>query len=176
MLPTISQEVLEKDALAGVQIAWDMLMIHPPAIACTPKKYTESWHIEYGPHWNKRKLANPLVYFSPVLLLGAGGTIGSKALVGNIVPSKQENHRDLSAEGETLTEVHMLCVYFFIYSRAKNSNWHSLCIVNVIIIFSLECTCTSHNLCHIQALSFYIAMHTCYCQNRVWPNHCFLQS
>ena len=60
-------------------------MLNPPAIACKPKKYTKSWHKDYGPRWDKKKSTAPenLVYFSPMLLLGAGGTVASMALVGN---------------------------------------------------------------------------------------------
>ena len=111
MLPTISQEDLKEDASNGVQLAWDMLMVHPPAIACTPKKYTKLWHIEYGPHWNPSKPPKTLVYFRPLILLGAD-TVGLRALVGNKMPSKEETPiRDSSvniAGGETLIEV---CMY-----------------------------------------------------------------
>ena len=115
MLPSISQEVFEKYALAGVKIAWDMLMFTPPAIACTPIKFTDSWHEDYGPQWDDEKSDEYLVYFRPLLLLGAGGTVGSKALVGNIMPSKHKHHsRDHSVivtEGVTPNEV---CYVFLI--------------------------------------------------------------
>ena len=82
---SIPREFLENDASVAVQIAWDMLILNPPAIACKPRKYRESWHIDYGPRWDKKKSTAPenLVYFSPMLLLGAGGPVVSKALVGN---------------------------------------------------------------------------------------------
>ena len=76
-------EELYKDASTAVQIAWDMLMLKPPAIACTPIKYTKAWHQEYGPLWNDRKPAEPVVYLRPLLLYGAGGSVATKALVGN---------------------------------------------------------------------------------------------
>lgn len=113
MLPTISQEDLKEDASIGVQLAWDMLMVHPPAIACTPKKYKKIWHMEYGPHWNPSKPAKNLVYFRPLLLLGAD-TVSLRALVGNKMPSEENPSRDsfMNIAGrETPSEVHiMLCV------------------------------------------------------------------
>lgn len=89
LIPAITQEDIEKDALEAVQIAWDMLMLKPPAIACTPKKCTQSWHMEYGPQWNGRKPAEPMIYYRPLLLYGAGGSTATQALVGN----KQPNSR-----------------------------------------------------------------------------------
>ena len=78
-----TNEELHKDASTAVQIAWDMLMLKPPAIACTPKKYTKAWHQEYGPLWDDRKPTESLVYLRPLLLYGAGGFVATKALVGN---------------------------------------------------------------------------------------------
>ena len=72
-----------KAASIAVEIAWDMLMLKPPAIACTPNKYTKAWHQEYGPLWDDRKPAESLVYLRPLLLYGAGGSVATKALVGN---------------------------------------------------------------------------------------------
>ena len=74
-------------------------MLNPPAIACTPDKYTESWHKDYGPRWNKKKSTeHQLYYFSPMLLLGAGGTVVSKALVGN----EKKKHRSRGSSADKL--------------------------------------------------------------------------
>lgn len=58
-------------------------MLKPPAIACTPKKFTKAWHMEYGPQWNEKKSTETLVYYRPLLLRGAGGSTATQALVGN---------------------------------------------------------------------------------------------
>lgn len=79
-----TNEELSKDAsTAAVKISWDLLMLKPPAIACRPKKYTKVWHQDYGPLWNDRKPAEPVVYLRPLLLYGASGSVATKALVGN---------------------------------------------------------------------------------------------
>ena len=79
-----TNEELSKDAsTVAVKIAWYLLMLKPPAIACRPKKYTKAWHQDYGPLWDDRKPAEPVVYLRPLLLYGAGGSVATKALVGN---------------------------------------------------------------------------------------------
>ena len=78
---------VNEDASIAVQIAWDMFMLKPPAIVCRPEKYTKVWHQDYGPLWDDQKPAKPLVYLRPLLLYGAGGSVATKALVGNRNPS-----------------------------------------------------------------------------------------
>lgn len=61
-------------------------MLKPPAIACTPKKLTLSWHMEFGP---QRRGAEP-IYYRPLLLYGAGGSMATQALVGNKIPKSKK--------------------------------------------------------------------------------------
>ena len=75
--------LMEHDATTAIQIAWDMFMLKPPAIVCRPKKYTKAWHQDYGPLWDDQEPAESLVYLRPLLLYGAGGSVATKALVGN---------------------------------------------------------------------------------------------
>lgn len=122
---SIPREFLENDASVAVQIAWDMLMLNPPAIACKPEKYTESWHKEYGPRWNKKKSMEELYYFSPMLLLGAGGTVASKALVGNkkrkiaVEVPLQTNSWERPEKHQKILRVRYV-MWFIYYSECKH--------------------------------------------------------
>ena len=82
--------VVKEDASSAVEIAWDMFMLKPPAIVCRPKKYTKAWHQDYGPLWDDRESAESLFYLRPLLLYGAGGSVATKALVGNRSPSSND--------------------------------------------------------------------------------------
>ena len=82
---------VSEDASNAVRIAWDMFMLKPPAIVCRPKKYTQVWHQDYGPLWDDQKPAESLVYLRPLLLYGAGGSVATKALVGNSRSSSNDN-------------------------------------------------------------------------------------
>lgn len=75
---------LQQDASRAVQLAWDMLMLNTPLVACTPHNYSPAWHEKYGFRWNDRNSETPLIYFRPLLLHGVDGSVAVKALVGNI--------------------------------------------------------------------------------------------
>ena len=60
-----------------------MLTLSPPAISCTPEKYTETWHEVFRKEWDNDYKYYDLVYYRPVMLHGAGGTAAVRGLVGN---------------------------------------------------------------------------------------------
>ena len=103
-----TNEELHKAASTAVRIAWDMFMLKPPAIACTPKKYTKAWHQDYGPLWDDRKPAESLVYLRPLLLYGAGGSVATKALVGNRSHSMNEKVSNCSLTCTCRCKPHLL--------------------------------------------------------------------
>ena len=108
VLEGATNEELHEDASTAVQIAWDMLMLKPPAIVCLPKKYTKAWHQDYGPLWNDRKPPEPLFYLRPLLLYGAGGSVATKALVGNRSPSTNERVSNCSLTCTCRYKPHLL--------------------------------------------------------------------
>ena len=67
-----------------------MLTLKPPAISCTPEKYTETWHEICRKNWHDYKYYD-LVYYRPVMLFGAGGTAAVKGLVGNECSTNSAN-------------------------------------------------------------------------------------
>ena len=87
MIPNAKPEKLAEDSSIAVQIAWDMLMLQPPEIVCMPEKYSKAWHEDYGQAWDSSKPSHPHTYFRPLLFLGAGGSVATRAIVGNIKSS-----------------------------------------------------------------------------------------
>ena len=67
-----------------------MLTLSPPAISCTPEKYTETWHEVLRKQWHDYKYYD-LVYYRPVMLYGAGGTAAVRGLVGNKCSTNSAN-------------------------------------------------------------------------------------
>lgn len=75
-----------------VEIAWDMLLLSPPAIAGCPKRFSRSWHKECYLWWDYKSPPDLLIYFRPLLMKGIGGTVETYALVGNMNPARKEVH------------------------------------------------------------------------------------
>ena len=68
-----------------------MLTLSPPAISCTPEKYTETWHEVFRKEWDDDYKYYDLVYYRPVMLYGAGGTAAVRGLVGNKRSTDSDN-------------------------------------------------------------------------------------
>lgn len=76
LLPQVNDQFLE-----AVKICWKMQMLSPPMFVCQPKVYNEIWHDFYHKTWQERH--NDLVYYRPVLMNSAGGSVSYKGYVGN---------------------------------------------------------------------------------------------
>ena len=75
--------ILEKQTLKAVNICWKMQMLSPPMFLCQPNVFTDNWHTVHGGTWCDKE--NELVYYRPVLMYTAGGTVAHKGFVGNEV-------------------------------------------------------------------------------------------
>ena len=121
--------LMEHDATTAIQIAWDMFMLKPPAIVCRPKKYTQVWHQDYGPLWDDQKPAESLVYLRPLLLYGAGGSVATKALVGN------RSMNDIRVSNCSLTcrcKPHLLFKWFnWVVGRTLSNIESTACFIHV---------------------------------------------
>lgn len=82
-LPNASPELITAYVSGAIRVAWKMLTLNPPAIICKPKKYSERWHEEFRKKWHEDYRHYNLVYYRPVMLYGAGGTVAVKGKVGN---------------------------------------------------------------------------------------------
>lgn len=67
--------------LEAIKICWKMQMLYTPMFVCQPKVYNDKWHDIYPKTWQDRN--NDLVYYRPVLMNSAGGSIRYKGYVGN---------------------------------------------------------------------------------------------
>ena len=60
-----------------------MQTVSPPMFLCQPKLFNEDWHTIHSRTWYNKE--DELVYYKPVLMNSAGGTVACKGLVGNPV-------------------------------------------------------------------------------------------
>ena len=77
----ISNDVLKEQALKAVDICWRMQTVSPPMFLCQPKLFSEDWHTIHRNSWYGKE--DELVYYRPVLMYSAGGTVAHKGFVGN---------------------------------------------------------------------------------------------
>ena len=96
MLPRVPRTIIENKVSAAIRVAREMLTLDPPAISCTPEKYTDTWHEVLRKKWHDYKYYD-LVYYRPVMLYGAGGTAAVRGLVGN---KRSTNSANCVNEGE----------------------------------------------------------------------------
>ena len=65
-----------------------MQTVSPPMFLSQPKLFNEDWqHTIHSKTWYSKE--DELVYYKPVLMNSAGGTVTHKGLVGNKPPIKQ---------------------------------------------------------------------------------------
>ena len=64
-----------------------MQMLSPPMFLCQPKLFNEDWHTLHGGSWYDK--TDELVYYRPVLMYTAGGTVAYKGFVGNEPPLEE---------------------------------------------------------------------------------------
>ena len=95
-LPTTHTEPLSRAVAEATGMAWDMLTLVPPAILCTPEKYSEDWQevvskscVE-GDHYT-------LSYYRPLMLFHAHGPVAVKAIVGK----KFSSEPTVNTEGDS---------------------------------------------------------------------------
>ena len=95
-----SHDAIQSLVSGAVTIAWNMVTLTPPALLWEPPMYSEHWHdkqskaewkVEAGEHFD-------LVYFRPVLLYGADGTLGHRGSVGCKVHVDGINKAEATAE------------------------------------------------------------------------------
>ena len=105
LLRKAPQHVVENQVTCAIQIAWEMLTLDPPAVACKPEKYTKAWHDKIWKKWKSHEFYD-LVYYRPVMLYGAGGSVAVKGKVFNKKCSdlancvNQEEEHSTSESGE----------------------------------------------------------------------------
>jgi predicted Fe-S protein YdhL (DUF1289 family) len=91
---------LHEQAVKAVEICWKMQTVSPPMFLCQPKIYNDEWHLPHSKSWNDPP--GELIYYRPVLMYSAGGTVAHKGFVGS-KPGKPKNllmPRQDSSEGE----------------------------------------------------------------------------
>jgi hypothetical protein len=76
----LSQEWIP-EANTAVEICWKMLTVSPPMFLCQPTKYNAMWHVTHARSWHEPP--GELIYYRPVLMYGAGGTVAYKGFVGS---------------------------------------------------------------------------------------------
>ena len=59
-----------------------MQTISPPMFLCQPKLFSDDWHTIHGRSWDIN--GDKLVYYRPVLMYSAGGTVAHTGFVGNV--------------------------------------------------------------------------------------------
>ena len=67
--------------IEAIIICWKMQMLCNPMFVCQPKIYNEGWHDVYSTVWQERH--DELIYYRPVLMNSAGGSLSYKGHVGN---------------------------------------------------------------------------------------------
>ena len=83
----IPKDLLREQTLKAVNICWRMQTVSPPMFLCQPKLFNEHWHTVHSRTWYDKE--NELVYYRPVLMYSAGGTVAYKGFVGNKPPVEQ---------------------------------------------------------------------------------------
>ena len=77
----IPGEILREQTLKAVDICWRMQTVSPPMFLCQPKLFSDEWHRFHRNSWYDKQ--DELVYYKPVLMYSAGGTVAHKGFVGN---------------------------------------------------------------------------------------------
>ena len=83
----IPGEILREQTLKAVDICWRMQTVSPPMFLCQPKLFSDEWHRFHRNSWYDKE--DELVYYKPVLMYSAGGTLAHKGFVGNKPPVEQ---------------------------------------------------------------------------------------
>ena len=65
----------------AVGLCWRMQMLPTPMFICQPTVYNDEWHDTHRKSWSDEP-NQELVYYRPVLMNSAGGTVASRGLVG----------------------------------------------------------------------------------------------
>ena len=73
--------VLYEQAITAVEICWKMQTVSPPMFLCQPQLYNEQWQKTHARSWSDPP--GELIYYRPVLMYSAGGTIAYKGFVGS---------------------------------------------------------------------------------------------
>ena len=72
----------------AISVAWEMLTLMPPAVLCTPEKFSESWHEVVSKPCDNGSYYK-LTYYRPLMLYCAHGPVAVKAIVGKKVSSQR---------------------------------------------------------------------------------------
>ena len=83
----IPEDILREQTLKAVRICWRMQTLSPPMFFCQPKLFNDEWHRFHRNSWYDKE--DELVYYKPVLMYSAGGTVAHKGFVGNKPPVEQ---------------------------------------------------------------------------------------
>ena len=98
-LPTTHTAYLDELVADATRVAWDMLTLVPPAILCTPEKFSEDWHEVVGKPCVKGSHYK-LSYYRPLMLYHAHGPVAVKGIVGKKTSSVLTvNYESDSEEG-----------------------------------------------------------------------------
>ena len=71
----------------ATRVTWEMLTLMPPAVLCTPEKFSENWHEVINKSCDKGSYYK-LTYYRPLMLYCAHGAVAVKAIVGKKVSSQ----------------------------------------------------------------------------------------
>ena len=103
----------------SASVAWDMLTLFPPAVLCTPEKYHEEWHDKVG-SLGDRKRYYKLVYYRPLMLNHAHGSVAEKAIVKRLASSEPTPNEDSDYEDDGM----WLSISTVVTSSIKCMTWH----------------------------------------------------
>ncbi|XP_019851906.1 PREDICTED: uncharacterized protein LOC109581875 isoform X2 [Amphimedon queenslandica] len=105
----VTQE--EDLTVEAVKICWKMQMLPTPMFVCQPKVFKDQWHETHYDSWGDDS-TNDLVYYRPVLMNSAGGSIAYKGLVGSksklsdgILNNHDEDDDDFADNCQKLMEI-----------------------------------------------------------------------
>ena len=98
-LPGTHTALLSRAVAEATSMVWDMLTLVPPAILCTPEKFSEDWHEVVstprvkGSHYT-------LSYYRPLMLYHAHGHVAVKAIVGKKTSTEPTVNPESESESE----------------------------------------------------------------------------
>ena len=78
----IPADLLKEQTVNAVNICWRMQTVSPPMFLCQPKLFNDDWQSVHGRSWDDN--GDQLVYYRPVLMYSAGGTVAYTGFVGNV--------------------------------------------------------------------------------------------